>query len=640
MTENNGIPPMVNFDSGVNIPGSISAEERKQQELQKLNEKNQDRPQQIVQNEVGHRLEDPEAQRDPPPVSDGKPKEEVRSAPPEVAHDAVPIPKVEAPNGLSHSLDTINDALQTAKQPTVIEKPDQFTTTEDAEVIPENEKGVVQSFIPGEESDTSVPPQNVDDATTKPNTPPIESQPVTDTPPPPAPPVSENPPTAEAPQANTQEAAQNVELSWRETNISDNIMTQTVEDTEVKKADANKDIPLENVNDKAEPGTYVESITEEEANKRQLEELEKDNNGYLTTSKQLNDVQVIELNDYTTTHYKIFEASTAEIKKLQGKEIDISKRTVVEASTIPDYMMRQVELEQNILDGLRKVQIVAVQSGYSCMVKPFNSRELRTFGRREGNDNTYAYEMAICNAIYSKLSEFSCGALTFQQWMNATAYSDLQTFMFGLYHATYPSKTPFTFDCNFCGKNISVQIDTNTLACIPPGSIAQQQISDILNNPMAWDPKRIQALTQRWSALDIFIEKGRRFFRARTPSIFEFLENSFKGKKEEVVNDFYHDMIYAGYIRGVGIIDIKHYNQTGEANYFLDTRVEAIDKAIADISPDEKKQFEKEIINYITRFSVAYQIPRVKCKHCGRIINQRDINTRTLFFETKSRKGF
>ena len=110
-------------------------------------------------------------------------------------------------------------------------------------------------------------------------------------------------------------------------------------------------------------------------------------------------------------------------------------------------------------------------------------------------------------------------------------------------------------------------------------------------------------------------------------------------KIEEIINENQADMYYAGYVRGYGILDIDHYNKTGDAAYLYDESIETIDREIANLAPDDKRVFEQHMLNYINKYSVSYQIPRVQCPHCRKIMSQREVNMKTLFFEVKAQKG-
>ena len=293
-------------------------------------------------------------------------------------------------------------------------------------------------------------------------------------------------------------------------------------------------------------------------------------------------------------------------------------------------------------DGGRKVQVVCTQSGYTVMCSPMNSRELAGFGRDDRSQvpNTYGTNMAIANAIYSKLSDFSCGAMTFEQWLSATAYPDLQTLIFGIYKATYPYSNNFNLQCTMCGENFVVPIENNTLVMIPAGSCTQEMIYQATHGG-AFDAKEMMTKSKRYQGIDIYFQDHTKVFRVRTPSIMEFYNRAYRGKNEEKINAYQADMYYAGYVRSVGTLDIDAYNESnGEViKYYHDQRIEAVDKAIAELSIDDKQIFERRMMDYINKYSVTYQIPMVLCPHCKRMMMQREINMRTLFFEVKSQKG-
>lgn len=379
-------------------------------------------------------------------------------------------------------------------------------------------------------------------------------------------------------------------------------------------------------------GPYVQGITVESAEKRsEVDET------FISGPKKLDPTQLIEIQDHSTTHYRIIDGINKELAKLNAPIQPSKDVKIINFKDRSDFDMQKTRIDQATADGERRVQVVAIQSGYVAMVRPMKSREIRTFGRELRDTDTYSYKMSIYQAIYSKMCDFSCGPLTFEQFINLTAYPDIQTLIFGLYMSTFPTVNNFNLTCYKCGQTFSVPIGNNTLVCIPPGSVAQQKITEVLNRRA--DPKSLITESARNKGIDIYINKGIKFFRVKTPSIAEFLENAYRGKKEEVIEANLSDMYYAGYIRGIGKLDIEKYNKTGEQEYYFDHRIESIDREIAMLDPDEKEAFDKAMLNYINQYSVSYQIPRVRCPHCEKIMNQRELNMETLFFAVRSQKG-
>jgi hypothetical protein len=644
-TKNNGngkgnIPPMVNFDESQTIPGSITPNERYEQDLE---EKFGKKPKQNTPNQA--------YSPDTPPINIPDPEKNIKISRPQ--HTAsipskpvdIPVPPRRPPSASevqtplqTHTTDDIAEAIRLNEETKAIQQEQRRETKK--EDVP-NTPPTVATPVEIPEKINAVPPidkplpdeafvqsevvlestEVVDETTTFINVD-AEDKPV------------EDPPDISAPKVSPEPKP-----TPQEKSIDGLPQEETVEENSVSKLEIPEEIPTDITKDNPE-GPFLKSVDSEEAERKETEEQERINKSVFSKAKQLTDAECITLNDYTRTHFNILEAVDPEMVKLREKgDIITENREIVRVQEVPDYEFRRLEFDKQTLDGTRRVQVVALQSGYTCMCKPMNSRELKTFGRRSGSENTYAYEMAICNAIYSKLSEFSTGPTKFSDWLNITAWPDLSTLIFGVYHATFPSKSLFDFDCNYCGQTISVWVDSGTLACIPPGNrMTQDMIQKAISGH--YHPQELQKMSQRWSAIDVYVDDKRRYFRVKVPSIAEFLNNAYHNKNDDFISDNYYDMYYAGYIRGVGVLDIKTYLETGKATYYFDDNIKAIDLAIANIRPEEKRGFDRKVINYITQYSVAYQIPRVQCAKCHRIITQRDINPRTLFFETKARRGF
>lgn len=401
-----------------------------------------------------------------------------------------------------------------------------------------------------------------------------------------------------------------------------------------------KDV-VEDVPDNLPEGSYVEGMTEVEALAKMLQEENELNKRIPVASspRELNHAELNEIMDYTKTHYRIIQGITREKLLKRPVHVESGKVTIVKNTDAPDFELRRLNAEHGLSDGERRVQVVCTQSGYSVICKPMNSRELRTYGRdtRSQVTDSYNTNMAQAAAIYAKLSEFSCGAMTFEEFITNTAFPDLQTCIFGVYMATYPYANNFNLTCAYCQNEFTVPINNDTMICIPTGSTTQEMIRDVLSGQK--DPTELIKSSKRYTGIDIYLNDNTRFFRVRTPSIAEFYDRAYRGKREDVIEENQADMYYAGYVRGYGILDIELFNRTGDVKYLYDDRIETIDREIAHLSPDDKRIFEQNMLNYINKYSVSYQIPRVKCPHCNKIMTQREINMKTLFFEVKAQKG-
>ena len=375
---------------------------------------------------------------------------------------------------------------------------------------------------------------------------------------------------------------------------------------------------------------------------KENDEMEKNYPIATTPRKYTTAKEIHEFVDETTTHFRIIEGNPSMKPKRKidpkAQNVTIIKNDEAHSS---DFSLRFTRAQMNVLSGERKVMVVATQSGYSVMCSAMNSREIRAFGRdqrsQDDMNRTYNANMAIVSAVFAKLSDFSCGPMTFNQFIENTAYPDLQTLIFGIYQATYPIANNFNLMCTYCNRSFSVPIGNASLACVPAGEVEQQYIKDVLYG--AADPRELIKKSKRYTGFEYFYENNTKCLRIRTPSILEFYKRAYQGKREDIIDEYQNDMYYAGYCRSYGIADIEEFNRSGNLTYIHSEKIEDIDRAIAEMNPYEKEAFERTILNYINKYSVSYQIPAVRCPHCKKIMLQREINMKTLFFEAKAQRG-
>ena len=174
---------------------------------------------------------------------------------------------------------------------------------------------------------------------------------------------------------------------------------------------------------------------------------------------------------------------------------------------------------------------------------------------------------------------------------------------------------------------------------VPTGSVWMQHLQAVLNKQM--EPRDLISLSLVKHGIMIPVQNGIYQFMVRTPTIIQFLNNAYKGKKQEMINDNSYDMYYSGYIAGVCTLDIDTYYKSNgvEKNFFKSSNIEDIDYVLSNLTPDDHEIFEKQITNYINKYSVVYEIPAIKCPHCKNIMTQQAVNMMKLFFEVKDQKG-
>lgn len=642
---NDNPPPMTNMDPSFKIPGSITPEERTKLDYAAISNKSPDEVEAAPTRKSGTskpkklpKLEDPSSTAapvnplEPEPIRKGSDEDIEVATHPE-------FPGIEEAIEKQKKMNSQTPAEETPT-PTLVKAPEGFEETPKAKEEPLPE---IKTDHVGEaplDNEIEIEPKPSDDAVAEGQTV-EESVLVSDKP---AGDDESNEPTEPVTEDNTpvenrpEDIAESVPVS-NEIEIS-----ETPKPTKEETDDDPDDIEQQkkNVEGSFPETAFVEGITEEKAADefiKNRENLEK-SVPVRKTPKTFNSEELTEIVDYTTRHYRIYEGQ----KMTLHKPIDLSDQSkvqVVEFKEDSNFDMAKLRIDRNAKQGVRKVQVVCTQSGYSVCCLPMNSRELQNYGRDERSkvENSYGTNMAIAEAIYRKLTDFSCGAMSFEKFLDVTAFPDLETLVFGVYLATYPQFNNFNLSCTYknCQKDFVIPIKSDTLVQVAPGNVTQQQIQDVLYSGK--NPVDLIKDSKRYTGIRIFTENKTKMFIVRTPSINEFYERAYRGKRESIIQAYSEDMYFAGYIRSVGTLDIEKYNETGEIVYYQDDRIEAVDKAIADLSADDKEIFTRRMLDYINRYSVSYQIPRVRCPHCRRIMSQREVSPKSLFFAAKLQRG-
>lgn len=643
------VPEMVNYDENYSVPGSITPKEAMERE-QKKSSMNEEIADSASRQEVTHSVRQPITFVDPELPREPLRKDHHSAAKPEMpvsvteAYEPKPVPQPEAVTPVFPDV-TESVAKQDEMKRTVVKAPEGFENPTEAATKAEN-------FVLDHTHEEPLENEFVDE-------PVVEETPVREV-------IQIDEKTEEAPIVEPYPAIEHPEpTKGQYTNLEDvreeqvptkEPETTSVEEDKFEGLKEASEIEVEeekravseeeqkvaaDVPDNLPEGTYVKGMTGAEVLQKMINEENELNKRIpvVSSPKELNAAELTEIMDFTKTHYRIIQGITRDAALKAPVHVETGKVHIIKNSETPDFELRRLNIERLKSDGERRVQVVCTQSGYSVICKPMNSRELRTFGRdtRSQLTDSYNTNMAQAAAIYAKLSEFSCGPMSFEEWLSNTAFPDLQTCIFGVYMATYPFANNFNLSCAYCGEDFAVSINNDTMICIPVGSTTQEMIREVLF--AGADPVALQKSSKRYTGIDIFLNNKTRFFRVRTPSIAEFYDRAYRGKKEEIINENQADMYYAGYVRGYGILDIDHYNKTGDAAYLYDESIETIDREIANLAPDDKRVFEQHMLNYINKYSVSYQIPRVQCPHCKKIMSQREVNMKTLFFEVKAQKG-
>ena len=120
------------------------------------------------------------------------------------------------------------------------------------------------------------------------------------------------------------------------------------------------------------------------------------------------------------------------------------------------------EAMQNILGAQSVFKIAALQSGYTAEIGPLAFEDISRI--QSSALDAHAARMKLLKTLHSRIQDFSCGPIGFQNWLKQTAQGDYDTLMYGLYAATYPGENDFDVRCRHCGHDNKITVDVAQLA--------------------------------------------------------------------------------------------------------------------------------------------------------------------------------
>ncbi len=114
------------------------------------------------------------------------------------------------------------------------------------------------------------------------------------------------------------------------------------------------------------------------------------------------------------------------------------------------------------IDKNPSFKVAALQSGYTAEIGPLAFEDISRL--QASAVDAHASRMKLLRTLHSRIQQFSCGNIKFQDWLKQTAQGDYDTLMYGLYAATYPGENDFDVRCRHCNHDNKLTVDVGQLA--------------------------------------------------------------------------------------------------------------------------------------------------------------------------------
>jgi predicted RNA-binding Zn-ribbon protein involved in translation (DUF1610 family) len=150
------------------------------------------------------------------------------------------------------------------------------------------------------------------------------------------------------------------------------------------------------------------------------------------------------------------------------------------------------------------------------------------FNMTSSNLSNYETKKQIYRIIYSKIAGYSAEDWhpTFDEWLKATSFGDLDTLYYGLYCSTFQEKSAVTYECPLCGESNTVEIDNSQLVRVNNKDEMLALTTSISKEATSLEKINEFSLVTDKQSNYVFVQlpKSKLIFKLKLPSLWDVLE--------------------------------------------------------------------------------------------------------------------
>jgi len=334
---------------------------------------------------------------------------------------------------------------------------------------------------------------------------------------------------------------------------------------------------------------------------------------------ELNPITDADVVEYEYDRDAVENSIEVDAPKKKAEEIDVSLLKISKKNALESSKM----LKEALYGKTSSVEITAAQSGYTCKVSPLNNKD--SFNILNSEATNFDNTKTTYKTIYDKITEFSCGPMTFKEWLQNTSVSDIETFYYGLYCATFIDEGSFKFTCPNpkCGHITEQKISNKSLRRV----INFDEMTELANkiSKESNSKEKMNELSLLGKAKHVQLSKSKYVFELKLPSLFDLLE-LYRVIDEKILKKHKDSEINSLLCTSGVLIPDKN----GIYNPF-DDKLEILE-VIDNLPISDASELREAILDILEKHHVSYAIKSVKCAKCGKEITDIPLDIRSILF--------
>jgi len=306
---------------------------------------------------------------------------------------------------------------------------------------------------------------------------------------------------------------------------------------------------------------------------------------------------------------------------LDSLVVDLEHFDIIDANVIDE-----TQFTNAALDSDASYQVICLRSGFSGSMTSLNFKDKDRI--RNSNLDAFNERKMIYSIAHTKMSSSSVGKMSFAEFLKITAYSDIDTLMFGIFCQTYPGNTEFTINCGNCQFPINTSINPQAFIQIKDNDVFAY-VDEILSNqhaPLELLGKSLVHTTRR-----IILPKSKLIIYIKTPSLQDHLNllshynaASMANLRETIGIMTYIDKLYYPNMAAIKASGRPVYSELKEFGKKLDVVYRLKDGDDDFLNGEINKREEKH--------NVSYRLKEMECPQCKHNIKDMDIDIERLLF--------
>ena len=275
-------------------------------------------------------------------------------------------------------------------------------------------------------------------------------------------------------------------------------------------------------------------------------------------------------------------------------------------------------------------KIAALQSGYTAEIGALTFEDISRI--QASAVDAHAARVKLLKTLHSRIQEFSCGPIKFQDWLKQTAQGDYDTLMYGLYAATYPGENEFDVRCRHCGHDNKIAVEVGQLARVESSDV-YGEIRKLLDPKTDFKGAIQNSLVGR--TVQRKLPQSGIIVEIRNPSMQDYLDGVqwFVNAQDKTTGSLPPDIAGAEVIRTLTMyVPRILVPAPGTANYLPVTDQGARASLIGRLPRADGQALTDAVDAESKRLEVSYTLPDYNCASCGKKNEELFLDFEALLF--------